>query len=41
MNPLAAGAALGVVMASGVHWILFTFIEHGQIKNMNEKQRSY
>jgi hypothetical protein len=36
-----ATAVFAVILCSGFHWILFTAVEHGQIKRMNEKQRDY
>ena len=31
-----AGALFGVVFATFLHWLLFTFIEHGEIKRLNK-----
>lgn len=37
-RPELTGAVAGVFLATALHWMLFSMIEHGEIKRMNEKQ---
>ncbi len=34
----AAAAFMGVLLASAMHWLLFTAVQYGQLKRLNEKQ---
>ena len=40
LRPELTGAVAGVLLASLLHWMLFSMIEHGHIKRMNENEKS-